>query len=116
MSGAAPRFRYKREGAEARAWKVIALRLERAEARATMYPQWFDLPRRFDSLCTFIADCPVNLRHTMRQRVWLFKRRNWSNYLHFWPTACGSTDERGAATDRITAAWLCYWMAREEGK
>jgi len=110
MSGAAPRFRYKREGAEARAWKRIA---QHAEERHDIYQNSFGYLR---GLCMGIemesrgkSDL---FSDRMRTRLKLFD----VGYVYYWPTVCGSTDERGAAADRITAAWLCYWMAREEGK
>lgn len=114
MSGAAPRFRYKREGDEARAWKRMALSLEQTE-RENARPHPY--PTLYPGLCELVSMAPRALRVSMRQRVRLFHRRGAGDIEYFWPVWTNSgLGDMGHATDRITAAWLCYWMAREEGK
>lgn len=111
MSGAAPRFRYKREGAEARAWKRIAQHVEECHG---IYQNSFGYPY---GLC-------IGIKMESRGKSDLFSDRMRTRlelfdvgYVYYWPTSLTTDDPtRGRATDRITAAWLCYWMAREEGK
>jgi len=97
------RFRYKPEGPEARAWRKIALRVEKDGGtyggEGLCAGMWKARVRR--SVCA-----------SMSSRIQLFE----NNYLYYWPLTWNwDEDERGQPSDRITAAWLCYWMAREEG-
>lgn len=103
------RFRYRAEGAEARAWRLIATNVERHHGQFVTGRGKF-----IDGLCngveTHMERLPWEARSRAYARIKLFK--GFDAYI--WPL-WEHEDERGPRTDRITAAWLCYWMAREEG-
>lgn len=103
-------FRYRREGKEARAWRRIAMNVERHRGQFVTNRGKF-----ISGLClgveTRMGRLPMEVRSRAYARILLFKGLD----LVIWPLH-ENEDYRGKRTDRITAAWLCYWMARGEGE
>lgn len=102
------RFRYKPEGPEAKAWRNIALRVEKENgAYGLCYATNIALNLALVNDGELVDD---KIRNSVSSRIALFGDGPGFR----WPIV-RIEDHRGKRTDRITAAWLCYWMAREEG-
>lgn len=99
-------MRYKPEGPEAKAWREVAERLESTDREY------------HKGLCLMIYSHSTTMPQ-MSLRLQTFRPRHLSRVAglgYCWWPLFHNKDHRGKWTDRITAAWLLYWMAREEGK
>lgn len=96
-----------KESTEAKYWRKIA---EQVEKEGGVY--------NYDGLChgvyTEVPKRFARLRRSMFARINLFDNgQTW-----FWPISASELVWNDAEviykTDRILAAWLCYWMCRME--
>lgn len=108
---AAKRFRYRAEGPEARAWREIA---ENVEQNDGVFIWSHDESRRplRGGLCAGVARRIDTA--SARELVGLFN--DGKGWFYYWPVRDDIRFDGACRTDRILAAWLCYWMAREAGR